>query len=132
MNKKQQQLFTDEMRKKIDKILSSYDLCFCIPNYWDYEREDEDWLHSDPVWFCERLESDLNDWIREQEIIYYSKAIEYLADNDPSLNRAMELANEFWYETKDLNSELLATLVYQDDLQSNLPECIKEIEDLLY
>lgn len=126
------ELFTDEVRKEIDKILSNYDLDFCTPNYEDYEREDDEWFHSDPVWFCEKLTYDLYDWVREQEIIYYSRAVEYLSDNDPSFNRAMELASEFWYETKDLNSELLATLVYQDDLQHNIPDCMREIEDLLY
>ena len=36
------ELFTDEVRKEIDRILSEYDLGFCTPNYEDYEREDED------------------------------------------------------------------------------------------
>ena len=44
------------------------------------------------------------------EIIYYHKAMEYLKENDTSLNESLELAAEYGYTTENLNSELLASL----------------------
>ena len=45
-----------------------------------------------------------------EEVIYYSTAIRYLKDNDPSLTESLDIATEYGYEAKNLNSELLATL----------------------
>ena len=44
------------------------------------------------------------------DIIYYSKAIEYLKENDSSLCESLEIASDFGYTTENLNSELLASL----------------------
>jgi uncharacterized protein YfkK (UPF0435 family) len=59
---------------------------------------------------------DLHDAIQdnngfEVEIVYYSKAIKYLMDNDASLMDSIAIANDLGYETKNLTSELLATLL---------------------
>jgi len=45
-----------------------------------------------------------------EEIIYYSSAIRYLKENDPSLNESLEIATEYGYTTENLNSEVLASL----------------------
>lgn len=45
-----------------------------------------------------------------EEIIYYSRAIEYLKENDPSLNESLEIATEYGYTKENINSELLASL----------------------
>ena len=45
-----------------------------------------------------------------EEIIYYSKAIVYLKENDASLSESLEIATELGYTTENLNSELLASL----------------------
>tara|TARA_R110000787_G_scaffold202438_1_gene313110 strand:+ start:458 stop:880 length:423 start_codon:yes stop_codon:yes gene_type:complete len=45
-----------------------------------------------------------------EEVIYYSTAIRYLKENDPSLTESLEIATEYGYEAKNLNSELLASL----------------------
>lgn len=58
----------------------------------------------------------------EQEIIYYYNAMEYLSENDASLNEGLELASELGYELKDLNSEILATLLYQQELIDSIKE----------
>ena len=52
------------------------------------------------------------DYINENsDIIYYNRAMEFLHKNDPSLKEAFDCAEEFGYEVKNLNSELLATLL---------------------
>ncbi len=45
------------------------------------------------------------------EIIYYSNAINYLKENDCSLNESIEIAIEYGFELKNLNSETLASLL---------------------
>ncbi len=44
------------------------------------------------------------------DIIYYSKAMEYLKENDCSLNESLELASEMGFTLDSLNSEALASL----------------------
>lgn len=46
-----------------------------------------------------------------EEIIYYHHAIEFLKENDASLHNSLEIAEELGYSIKDLNSELLASLL---------------------
>lgn len=83
---------------------------------------------------------DIDRAISEQcEIIYYSRAMEFLEKNDPSLHEAMDCAQEYGYEPKDLSSEILATLLnerqmrnaywdWRDDIQ-NILDDIDEPED---
>jgi len=44
------------------------------------------------------------------DIIYYSKAIKYLQENDCSLSESIEIATEYGYTLENINSELLASL----------------------
>lgn len=71
-------------------------------------------------------EDDLREWIQqriyEQDIIYYHKAMDYLKENDTSLNESFELANDMGYELKNLNSETLATIHYQNSLLETLSD----------
>ena len=69
--------------------------------------------------------------IYSQEIIYYYKAMEYLKENDNSLNLSLEIADELGFETSSLNSELLATLLYQNNLRNELYSLQYEIDQIL-
>jgi hypothetical protein len=46
----------------------------------------------------------------QEEIIYYSKAMQYLIENDCSLSESLEIAHEYGYNLDNLNSETLATI----------------------
>jgi hypothetical protein len=72
----------------------------------------------------------LRDQISEDEVIYYSNAIKYLSENDASLQESMRLADELGYETKNLNSELLATLLQQENLSQELSDLENEIRQI--
>ena len=70
------------------------------------------------------------------EIIYHSAAMAYLAQADPSLNQSIALAHNLGYETKDINSELLASLLASQDardgfysLEKEITEFFNELED---
>lgn len=63
------------------------------------------------------------------EIIYYSNAIEYLSNNDASLHECMSIASEMGYETKNLNSELLASLLASQNCRNEFYELQSEIDE---
>lgn len=51
------------------------------------------------------------------EIIGYYNAMEYLKENDYSLNQSIELACDMGYELKNVNSELLASLLASQNVR---------------
>jgi hypothetical protein len=57
------------------------------------------------------------------EIIYYSNAIEYLKENDPSLNESLNLASEMGlltlFTNNNLNSEVLASLLASQNARND-------------
>ena len=86
----------------------------------------------------EEIISDNNGF--DVEIIYYSKAIDYLKENDPSLRDSLEIAEEFGYDAGKLNSEILASLLAsrnsrdefyekQDEIDSFFEDLKEELEN---
>ena len=63
------------------------------------------------------------------DVIYYSNAIKYLQENDPSLNESLEIASELGYEVKNLNSEILASLLKSQNVRDEFLELRDEIND---
>ena len=68
--------------------------------------------------------------ISEDEIIYYSNAMKYLSENDGSLRDSIDIAVEMGYDLKNINSELLATLLQQRNLEEELNGLTNEIEEI--
>lgn len=69
-------------------------------------------------------------------ITYYSEAIKFLAENDPSLRNSIGIAEEFGYDTSSLNSELLASLLASEqarqefyDVENKLEEFFDELNE---
>ena len=72
----------------------------------------------------------------EVEIIYYGSAMDYLRENDPSLSESMEIADEYGYTPKNINSEVLASLLAsrycRDEFESwrdTIETFFEELED---
>ena len=76
--------------------------------------------------FCDKV----NDAIMQEEIIYYYEAMKYLIREDASLSQSLEIASEFGYTTENLNSELLATLLYQQNLTNQWYEISEQVEEI--
>ena len=107
--------------QKTIQFLSKFETEIELINIFEYfNNENENFLFDD---FREYV----IDSILNFEIIYYSKAIAYLTENDNSLTRSLEIADEQGFEVKNLNSELLATLLYQDELYNEWGEIENEI-----
>ena len=70
--------------------------------------------------------------VGEIEVIYYHDAMEYLKENDPSLRDSLEIADNMGYETKNLNSELLATLLKQQNVGEEIYNHKDAIEEAFY
>lgn len=63
------------------------------------------------------------------DIIYYSNAMEYLSNNDPSLGESLEIASEYGYSLSDINSEILASLLASKNAREEFTELEDEIND---
>lgn len=100
-----------EILKKIIKTEEDhYDFNDFVFNYIDEDNlkeiEDENDLND----YLNKINEDLQ--ITNTEIIYYTNAIKYLQENDPSLHESIESAIEYGYtDVEKLNSELLASLL---------------------
>ncbi len=84
----------------------------------------------DDITTIDELDEAVQEYIGEENIIYYTNAIKYLAENDPSLSTALELAADMGYEAKDLNSELLASILLQQNMNEDYQERRDTIEEL--
>ena len=65
------------------------------------------------------------------EIIYYSEAIKYLMEHDPSLRNSLEIASEFGFEIDSLNSETLASLLASQNAREQWHELESEVTEFL-
>ena len=63
------------------------------------------------------------------DIIYYSSAINYLKENDSSLHESIEIALEYGYELKNINSELLASLLASQNAREEFSELQDKINN---
>ena len=79
----------------------------------------------------DQLNEDVIQYIHESEIIYYSKAMSYLSDNDNSLYESLEIAKEYGYTIENLNSELLATLLYQQNFTNEWYNISEQVQQIL-
>lgn len=76
--------------------------------------------------FCDKV----HNAIMEENVIYYYQAMKYLLREDSSLSQSLEIASEYGYTTENLNSELLATLLYQQNLTNQWYEISEEIKQI--
>ena len=100
---------------------------------WSEEIEDNiDWSNLDlaDIEDYDQLYEYLNDnGYLDVEIIYYSTAIKYLSENDPSLHESLEIAEEYGFQINKLSSEVLASLLASQNCKENFSEHQKEINE---
>lgn len=73
----------------------------------------------------------IDDKIYEIEVIYYDNAMKILSKYDPSLQESMGYAYEMGLSCKDINSELLATLLCQEWAKQDLDDIRDDIEEVV-
>ena len=79
---------------------------------------------------ADELIESMREEINQDEVIYYSNAMKYLLENDNSLRESMSIAHELGYTAENINSELLATLLNQQNLNEELSDLVNEIEEI--
>ena len=87
----------------------------------------EDIDYSNAFNSIEEMISDNNGF--DIEVIYYSNAIDYLRENDPSLKESLGIASEYGFELDNLSSETLASLLKSQNERENFTELESEIND---
>lgn len=81
----------------------------------------------------EYLQGINEEWqLTDKQVIFYSTAIDYLKENDPSLKISLELAKDCWFSLDSLNSELLASLLATDNAKDDYETFISEIIDFIW
>ena len=65
------------------------------------------------------------------EIIYYSNAIDYLRENDESLQESIQIALEYGYTLESVNSELLASLLASKQTREDYYNIQDDIEEVI-
>jgi intracellular sulfur oxidation DsrE/DsrF family protein len=63
------------------------------------------------------------------EIIYYSNAIKYLQEHDPSLKYSLSLACDMGFEIQNISSETLASLLASENVLNDFYSKQSEIEN---
>jgi len=106
--------------EKIEEFLNDLSIDIDFPYYVDAEEVNS----------YDEIQSILEDSdVFNVEVIYYSVAIKYLAENDASLYESMHLASELGYEAENINSELLASLLQSQELRQEFYDLESEITD---
>ena len=65
--------------------------------------------------------------ITNYDCIYYSEANKILTETNSTINEALEIADEFWFNTKNLDSCLLASLLVTRQNEEMLDDLINDI-----
>ena len=93
---------------------------------------DLDYINIDEVSSFDELVDELeNNNAFDNEVIGYYLATEYLLQNDPSLKNSLELASEYGYNIDNIGSELLATLLINQEYRSEFENYRDELDELL-
>ena len=111
------------MKTKIENFLSELSTEIDVLNYVDIDSIDM----SNPFDSIYQMIEDNNGF--DIEIIYYSNAIDFLAEHDPSLQESLEIASEYEYEANNLNSEILASLLASEIARDEFHYFESEIND---
>jgi len=110
----------DELTTLIDDYTGIY-----LPDYLD-EDDIEDINDFDDLY------NDLdNNEAFNIDIIYYSRAMTYLSENDFSLSESIEIAVDMGYSLENINSELLASLHASQKARDDFHGITDEIDEIL-
>jgi len=67
----------------------------------------------------------------DTEVHYYYKAMKFLSEKDNSLRESLEIAEDMGFELKDINSELLASLLASEFFRFEFYRLEEEINEFL-
>ena len=109
----------------LDDLFNDYLDDICVSDYLD-DDEIQDINDAEDL-YTELINSDAFNI----EIIYYSRAMDYLSENDFSLSESIDIAVELGYSLEDINSELLATLHASEKVKEDFWLIKNDIDEIL-
>jgi len=117
--------------EKLKEIMKQEENDFDFNDYvFNYMKED-DLLEIDGVdelrEYFEKI--NVNSSITNAEVIYYTNAIEFLKENDNSLNKSIEIAVEIGCTLENINSEVLASLLKTSINEDNYKVFVNNVLD---
>ena len=115
---------SEEITKEIEDFISALSTEIDIWNYIEIDEIDLD----NP--FDSIINAITNEGVFyiAGEITYYDTAIDYLRLNDNSLQESLAIAYGLGYSPRDLNSEILATLLNSQNIQNDFYDLKDSIE----
>jgi len=111
------------MKTKIENFLRELDTEIDVLNFVDIDNIDHDNAFESIV----DMINDNNGF--DIEVFYYSNAIDYLSENDPSLRESLSLAHKMGYTADNLSSEILASLLKTENVKNEFYELEDEINN---
>lgn len=112
-----------EKKNRIENFLSNLDTPITVLDFVDIEHINT------PFAFDDIFEQIAINGGFDIEIIYYSDAMNYLSDNDPSLRESLKLASEMGLSLDSLDSETLASLLASQTERDDFCNLADEIND---
>lgn len=114
----------NKLKEIIEAEEKNYDFSDLVFNYIDIEELKE--IDVDDLKdYLEDLNQDKE--ITNTEVINYTNAIEYLSENDCSLNESFELARELGFTLDNIDSEILASLLKSENNREDYREFIGDV-----
>jgi intracellular sulfur oxidation DsrE/DsrF family protein len=126
-------VLTQEHRDRVYKFLSELNTEIEVTYYIDVNDLEVEDFNVDMFESIYNTIQDNNGF--EQEVIFYASAMDYLRENDTSLRESIDIASQYGYDIKNINSELLASLLktqYVIDDFNELKDEINEFFEELY
>jgi len=112
-----------EQKNKIENFLKELDTEIDVLNYIDIDNIDLDY----PFDSIRDMIEDNNGF--DIDVIYYSNAMNYLSEYDPSLRQSLSLAYDMGYTLENLNSEILASLLITENVRSEFYQLEDDINE---
>lgn len=101
------------MKTKIENFLANLDTEIDILSLVDIDNIDYNNAFDS---ICDMIE-DNNGF--DIDVIYFSNAMDYLSENDPSLRESLSLAYDMGFTADNLNSEVLASLLKTENVKND-------------
>ena len=117
------QLNNNIMKTKIENFLRELNTEIDVLNYVDINNIDHEYAF-DSI----KDMIDANNGFNT-EVYYYSNAMDYLSEYDPSLYESLSLAHEMGYTLDNLNSEVLASLLKTENVKNDFYQLENDIND---
>ncbi len=117
---------TPEQKERITTVLDSANLANDYLYFIDDESNESETIDE----LVEYIDEQSNGY--QVDVIYHYNAMQYLLENDQSLQYSLEIAKNSGFEIDNINSELLASLLATENERENFYAIKDDLEAILF